>query len=1854
MSRERDRVLVQVRTWRDDLVNMSRRNKLLYFAHTKSSSLELLQPSPATMLEFLESRRHRLDFFDPLGSDETANEGRSSGVIPKPNEAVAHCLEGKELVPATAKRLRAIQKTLCRAATQEYLDKGLQSLYLGLGILKWFETVEDDDPHYAPLLLVPVELRGDIDIIQYVTSNDRVCLRGKISDKPYILYRQVEEDLVLNPALAIKLESDFGITLPSIEDYDETGFSDLEADIKRAVSTLTRWEVQDRAVLGRFAFHKDVMYRDLLENEDKVCEHDFVRALTDGVTPEKDYAFEEPPEERLDELAPPEHAHCVLDADSSQRKCIWAATCGKSFVMDGPPGTGKSQTIANMIGELIAEGKTVLFVSEKAAALEVVYKRLEEKGLNEYVLQLHSHKTTRREVASELGRSLRLRPRLEKGMSSSQVDTLALRRQELNAYAEAMNEIRMPLGRSLHWAIGRLVQLSEAPASDISVGSMDGLSEARLQSILVAARQLAKAWGPVERGDRFLWRDLCLGNLTAAKRVSLKNALDNTHGLLLTVRDTASKVATLSTLPVPSSIADARNIAKLAQLLANKRSIPADWLLPGSCDAADAALAEVESHQSLYMSSKSAVRASLGDSTDLRLLGGAEAALTDAMAKLSSLNPALVLEKEVTFDEISDLQKAWATAAEKVECDFLQQFAELCGDFEIGGPCRTIDAAHGVFELLAVTDIPEKPKKEWFDSAQLALLKEARVALGGIVDSYRKTYEQVNEVFNDQVMLLPAADLVMRFRDVHKGVGTLMPAYWKDRRLLRPTCRLRKVTPQAIAALGDVANLQALDARLKEFAEKHAADFGDYYDGAKTDFHRVDHAIEAVEAALDTVSRHINLVGALPYIAAGPNVDQMTRLRIQSLRSQLGALCEFASGVLGVDSSRLSELDISNILESMRQGQEPLSQVLVVFARVRECGGDAASLKQLLEGLGQAEVALDASRDESAQETEHGSKLGRRYAGLQTDTRAIHDDLDWAKSLISAVKSTIDDKLAKTLLAARVSPHEISEALARWDESVQWVHDIFEPARASLVLSAFTGDFDEANDAIVGLLSSMDDIQEWDAYSSSLARLDGLGLGAIARFCVQERLEVGQVVLVIERRVLETWTDSVLEKDSEKLGPLRAAERDSLIAEFADLDAKFVDLTAASIMNACNNRRPTTALGSAAVIQREAEKKKKHMPIRRLLDQTRDVTLAIKPCFMMSPLTVSQFLMPDFKFDVVIFDEASQIQPQDAINCIYRGRQHIIAGDQKQLPPTSFFDAHADDGDEWEEDQVETYESILDKAKSSGKIPSMSLRWHYRSRHEDLITFSNYSFYEGNLITFPSPRDAVPPLGVGFTYVDGVYRRGGQRDNLIEARKVAQLVAQYSREYPDLSLGVIAFSQAQEAAIENAIDELRTSSSSLPESLFTSDRLDGFFVKNLETVQGDERDIIILSIGYGRDEDGRLTQGFGPINASGGYRRLNVAVTRARYRLELVASIHANDISEAAENEGVRHLRRYLDYAERGPSSLAFGKQESLGDCESPFEEEVARVIRSWGYDVISQVGCAGYRIDLGVRRPSDASGFAIGIECDGAAYHSSKNARDRDRLREEVLRKLGWRLYRIWGPSWYRQRSMEEEKLKEAIQNAMSEQGGSTSCAVKEPCQMAPSVVLEDVVLSQTVVASDWTTKYVVAEPNLSRADRSIPLGSPSAQPILWRAIPEVVQVEQPIHTSLLLERVRVAWGAGRSGSRIQSNFEMSLRHLVKKGVLTVDGSRFVWVVDQNISTLGVVRRPVSDDLRTFRTVEQVAHEEMVLAAQKCRAAVPGITHDDLSVQVASLFGWSRRSREISTAIDQAIDAACAETSWN
>ncbi len=1798
----------RVAEWRDELINLTRQNRLLFFRHTRSASLEITAPASSTILTTLEQGRHWEVFLPDAdegggGGEQLFRPGRRPGA----RELVTDKLVAKDVLAS----LRALE----RKATEAYNERGVWTLYAGLGFLEWIDPA-DGRAATTPLLLVPVEFRR-----QSTRDEFRVWRR--------------EGDPAVNPALAVKLANDLGVIMPTVDDLDPLSVTTLMDQVRDAVGDRPGWSVRDGAVLHPFSFQKESMYRDLLDNEAVVLASPLVRALAPGAEP-ADPSTAPPDVAELDAAFPPEDLSHVLDADASQRRCVLAAKAGTSFVMDGPPGTGKSQTITNVISELLADGRTVLFVSEKAAALEVVKRRLDQCGLGEFVLELHSHNASRREVAKQLGDSLRRRP----AVRAPAVDVAAIRRARdvLTAYTTAMNEVRPALGQTLHDVIGQASALSGSPLASCRAEAVAGLTDAERSEVLEHAGSLSRAWGPIVAGESFLWRDLTVRPTTTSELAALERSAYGAEEILGRLAARVAPVCSELGVSYDRTPAQAAVLVELLAAVEARPPVPAAWLSVAALDDVAEAIADGDARTEALATSGAEVVAVLGPGWT-SLADDLGRRVDEALGAVDELVPEPGWPRGTGLAGTRNVAQALdATGAAFAELARLE--AQLLAAFGTGGagsrsPGRIVELAR----LASHAGSPTRPEAAWLDPLQVSSVHEAHHVLTALAADARRRIDDLMRTFKPEVFQLPLRELKASVTD-GSLLGRFSSGRRADRKRLAAAVLAGSVTDEASARLDDAIAVQDLLAELARKEAVHAGVLGThYYQGVDTDFARLQAAIGQAETAL-SLARDELAASQLAQVLSRTGTPDAAILRVAH---DVDGLVERWQREIAPGLGPLASAVLAAPLAASLPRIVELRRRLAVLADLLE-GIDAATGRPLSVDEARAGLAAaDRFRQQAAAFESTGADrarlLGALDAGVRTDWSTARAALATAEQVRTVTGGPLAAPTAEALLATTVGAADVRTPLDAWTTARDQLLGIFDGAqRAALTSELGPGAYDDSRRLLVELGGTTGQAEEWVRFDDERRWFGSAGLAELVDFAIEKRLPADQVVPCVTRSVLEAWADTVLQSDGARLAPIRSADRDALVRRFRELDATLASRAAAIVIGRCADKRPKLIAGEASTIAREAEKQRRHLPIRTLLDRTRSVALNVKPCFMMSPLAVSQYLPADLRFDVVIFDEASQVRPCDAINCLYRGDQLVVAGDQKQLPPTSFFDrANEDLDDTWDEEDPEQFESLLDIAKASGGFLSLPLTWHYRSMHESLITFSNHEFYDGSLNTFPSARIEGPDVGVELFHVPGVYDRGHTRANLVEAANVVERVLHHQAEHPHLTIGVVTMSVAQQEAVNAALEAAAPDNAELA-GMVNADRLGGLFVKNLENVQGDERDIIILSVGYGPDASGRLTSTFGPINRAGGWRRLNVAVTRARYRIEVVASFLPGQMP-VSTNESVNHLRSYLDYAIRGVTALR-GPTDARADLLGPFELDVAAVVRSWGHDVELGVGDAEYRVDVAVRHPVEPGRYALGIECDGRSYLNPPVTRDRDRLRPEVLAGLGWRQHHVWGAAWLHDRSGEERRLREAINAAITSGPAPAVGRTSRPVRPVPvdEPVVEDYV-------RDWAVPYRLAQ--VSAVHSGYDLDDPGARPELLRVIEEVVRQEGPVEIDRVLAAVKLAWGVKRAGSRIQGAFGAAVTTLSRTR-LEVRFERFLAVRDTEVSP-AVVRVPVPGVPSTVRSVADVPPSELDVAVANVVEEAVTVSPDELAVIVSRLFGWQRTTREIDSAVDRSIQRLVA-----
>lgn len=1428
-------------------------------------------------------------------------------------------------------------------------EQGVNTLFLALGFLHWYEADSSENLRKAPLILLPVSLErsGAKDAFKLTYSGD---------------------ELMANLSLVAKLKTDFGLDMAACG-FDEDSFATDERSLERfygevadVISKQSRWKVASNEIaLGFFSFGKFLMFKDLdpksWPEEKQPDANGVMKRLLGSGFGDRPAAYAE--DVNIDSVIKPGDVRFVKDADSSQTEAILEVREGSNLVIQGPPGTGKSQTITNIIAELIGQKKTVLFVAEKMAALEVVKRRLDESHLGDAVLELHSHKATKQSVLKELGRTLDQGRPLTK-VGEEDLESLKGLQDALNQYCEAVSSSAGASGLPFVDVLGRYLQLKRLHAGlpVISFAPMAAWSFAEQQKRRALVEELVLHLEEMGRPDKSVFWGSQRTFFSPIEQSSANDALQLASSHLGALQSAAAALSERLMLTQPATLADVDVVCRAARRAAEAPRLEGVQLSTGE-----------------WQSRRDVIRE-----------------LLEAGERMTACR---------TRHDSQLIDAAW-------EQDLLEvrQSLQAYGDKWWKIFSGRFRAARARLQGLAREALPK-----------------TNAGMLELVDSVL-TYQQCKKVY-----------------DQHEALGSAL--------------------------------------------------FGAQWQRQKTDWAVLERLSAWVIKLHDDLGNGQIPQGIIAFLAGHADA------------SGLGdAVSEIEQHVAGLDKALLSALEVTGM------------QAENANADVRKLGLAA---------------------------------LGERLRQWQGGLTALYQ-------------------------------------MARFNVLAQQIRDI-----------------------------QLDELLEV-AISSDEPRQ----LNAILDF---------------------SWYSGLVQRVYAEKPALQQFDRikhEHQIARFKSLDLASLNHAQTHLAKQVWEGMPNiNQPGEMAVLRAELNKKRRHIPIRQLIEKAGRAIQQIKPVFMMSPMSIANFLPPGkLEFDVVVFDEASQVKAVDAFGAIMRGKQVVVVGDTRQMPPTDFFsrDVELDDEDAATAD----IESILSMFKAAGS-QERYLRWHYRSRHESLIAVSNVEFYDSKLVVFPSAGHHPHASGVSFDYLpDALYDRGRTRTNKGEAKAVAQAVMQHAIQTPELSLGVAAFSVAQRDLIQVEIELLRRQ---MPEAeaFFTSQGSEPFFVKNLENIQGDERDKIYISIGYGRNESGRIAREFGPLNREGGHRRLNVLITRAKLAMRVFCNFRADELElDAGASLGVRALKNFLKYAETGVLEIA---RETGKAADSPFELEVIEALRERNYEVEPQVGTAGYFIDIAVKDPDYPGRYVLAIECDGAAYHSSRSARDRDRLRQGVLEGLGWNFHRIWSTDWFRNPQQEITRAVAAIESARAK--------IAEGRHALPEVAPE---LKHEIVRGAPAEEAVLSSSKPYVKARLTPVASltelhQEKPEHLMQMIRTVIEVEAPVHTSEVTRRLMEAFGVTRAGSRITAAVDeairLGVRHRLFQGR---DG--FLYSADN---------RPVPIRSRAHwesaeRKFEWVAPEELDQALVETVTLGFSMSREDAISGALGLLGFGRATSKIAGTLEDRIDTLAAE----
>ena len=1864
-----DSIQTKLDAARAELLDLSLRNPLINYRLLKARGVGVVDESPPDVYRIL------------------VQEGRAMSFLPKPEpeeDDNLHLFEDDEVATDSARHTdNKLQTDYSPADLQRRLlntyytartaieEQGVTTLYLALGMLQWYESESSDMLHRAPLLLIPVEI-------------SRTSVRASFR------IHYTEEDIGTNLSLQEKLKSDFSIKLPDLPDADDLERSNIHSyyqKVNSAICHKIRWAVDESAiVLGFFSFAKFLMYHDLdMVNwpNDSLSQHPVLQSLLTIGFQEPESAI--PDDAQIDEHLNPTEIHHVVDADSSQALAIHDVSQGRNLVIQGPPGTGKSQTITNLIAEAISKGKRVLFVAEKMAALEVVKRNLDKVGLGNACLELHSHKMNKKAVLDELKRILELNEPKSKVLEE-EVRLLLNNRDVLNSYCQAVNTPIGESGITPYQAYGELLTVKrrlsgvEPPPLDLHQ-FQHSVSEFR-EGLEQTEKLQAHLKGMGIPTNHPFWGSRCKVFLPI-DREPLERTAAEARKTVTILKDSSKQLAQYLKLPVPDTCAAVKVLIQAACHALNAPNLAGvdvqstQWgRQSGHLDAGLRAGERLNQLYKKYENLLNKYNGNLIDEAWLKTVREIDQALELLNHSSTQLAKHLKLQSPDSLKAIESMIHAahYLLDAPKMEDIELKATEWLTHIEDLETGLRAGEQLHQLHKMYDHVLIPEAwaqdvlgirralaiygPKWWRFLSGKYRRARNELVGLCvqplsksletqlRIVDAIRKA--QREQLHLEGIQAIGQRLFGMHWHGESSNWGQLqtITEYLSKLHQLIERNEMPEELIDYLAANPDLETLRMQVSTIEEDRNR--------YQAAARPFEQ---EIQLPES-LNIQYRVVNMILDVKRIADS----------IINMQRNLEGTQELGKQFLGIhwqgDTSNWSQLQtiiqyVLVIHQSVDMDELPKKLVNYLtsnpdFERLQGIISPLKAQRRIVDGIIKIKQNVDAII-EAQQEFENFQVLGKQLFG----TRCQGESSNWfqlqeiVKYLSVLHESVKKGELPKALVHYVASNPDLGTL--RTLVSTVETHKNNHPQLLRTVTKKIQ--LDETGRDGLSACSLTQQIQILECWERGAEKLQDI----VTYNHLVDVLEQSGFAEIVQ--IANVWSEaSQFLSDVLKWAWYSARVGDamrerSILASFSsDVHQSIVDLFKKRDNLSLEYNKAKVAYkhwkylpkqefsgGQLGLLKKEFAKKRRHQPIRQLMDKAGNAIQTIKPIFMMSPLSVAKFLPPNsVDFDWVVFDEASQVKPVDAFGAIVRGKQTVVVGDDLQLPPTRFFDKHiADDGEDedTEANLVGDMESILGLF-SARNAPERMLRWHYRSLHTSLIAVSNHVFYNNKLIIFPNPYEAREDIGLIYHHnPDTVYDRGGSRTNPEEARIVAEKVMEHARSRPDLTLGVATFGGPQMTAIQDQLEILRREDPSC-ETFFNAHPQEPFFVKNLENVQGDERDVIFISIGYGRDANGHLTMNFGPLNQKGGERRLNVLITRARQRCEVFSNLTADDIDlsrttghDGELSRGVEAFKRYLKYAETGELDIPIltGRE-----ADSPFEIEVADALNRLGYQVDRQIGSVGYSIDLGVKDSERPGRYLLGIECDGATYHSAQSARDRDRLRQQVLEGLGWRIHRIWSTDWFKRENHELKKAAEEIEAAKVDVPPSP----ESPSENDPPNFDEDDRVPESEIdvpdPPQETPQYELAEPIIFTNGLDLYAVSPF---VMANWIQGIVKIESPVHLDEVARRIATAVGTSRIGNRIRNKVKTAAMQATRSGGVQIRGEFLYWTEQGEVTV-----RDRSELPNASRKLELIAPEEIEVAIKQIVSDTCGIERADLAREVCRLFGFRSVSGDMRRGVDRVI----------
>ena len=1449
------------------------------------------------------------------------------------------------------KELNSSLTKIYRSAKTSMEENGASTLYLALGLLRWFEG-KSEVPRYAPVVMIPIEIVR------------------KSAKKGYAMHMR-DEDAQINITLLEFLKQNYDIHIngltPPPEDEHGLDIPRIFAIIRKAVMSLSMWDVVEVGLIGNFSFSQFVMWNDIHNNHKFLENSKIVTSLMNGAV-QWDCAIPK----NIDKQS----AYLPVAVDASQLRAINMAAEGVSFVLHGPPGTGKSQTITAMIANALTKGKTILFVAEKMAALEVVQKRLASLGIGDFCLELHSNKATKKAVLDQLKHGLELDQIGERTEYQSKIEDIRKIRSELDAYAQALHK-RRSFGKSVR----ELMDIYETiPEQNVMISfdhnDVKTLTESELDHQKYALERL----------------------------IAAGNGIGHPHDHPL------------------SSI-----------------------------------------HSTAY-------------------------------------------SQQMKFQLQQDI----------------------------------IEYQKSLKELKNITD---------------QFVKETGLDMPVTEKQWKDLYEQVKNVLE----LEKVPEFLRTSQNIEKDFSA-------------PEIYLMKKQQF------DLKKSDFLDKWNENFLQMDMSLYQQKFEKASTKFFGKGRALSALTSELQAFATFSVETDRIPVYLSDIIFYQKEEKELNEMRQTLS-------------------YDWIQLLEQ--------------YSTIEELQAFKSCTKEQLQTVGNVlKDRIDLTKG-------NAQNLITIFDQMQLQQKKVVDLLD----------------------------------LRFEDENENWL--------------------DQRQKICTDILENVESIKDWITYLKCDKECREKGLASVCD-AYKNGIPNDQLLVIYLRSIYQAIILSVIENDP-VLNGFTGISFNEKIMQFKKMDEEFMELTRHEMVYQLTSKLPSSQDSveinkELNILRRAISSNGRGISIRSLFEQIPEVLTKLCPCMLMSPISAEQYLQAENDlFDIVIFDEASQLPTCKAVGVLARAKNAVIVGDPNQMPPTSFFAGNMVDEDNLD---IEDLDSILDDCLALG-MPSAYLRWHYRSRHESLIAFSNQEFYENSMLTFPSVNDRE--RRVRMRKIDGFFDRGKTRVNVNEAKAI---VEEIKRRYQDpelrkQSIGVVTFNISQQTLIEDMLQEEYQKDVKFDQWANTGE--ESLFVKNLENVQGDERDIILFSVAFGPNAEGKMSLNFGPLNKNGGWKRLNVAVSRARSEMVVFTSMAADMINlKRTKAKGVEALRDFLEFAQKG--QLQSKNIEENMEERQGIMEHICQMLNEHGYKYQRSVGHSKFKIDIAVMNPYKEEEYLLGIMLDGESYRQSSNTKDREVAQISVLKGLGWDIYRIWTLDWWDNKEKELKKLRDCLDHkkdaaydvcAKEEVSTEETEFIKESERIEDTQKIKDIPLQEPKITKHFAEQDHVIKSNMNLTKPNQDVESlyhkesyisadlimtdistdeyvqSKNKKMITEKIQQIIDTEAPVSYDTLVKKTLRAFNIARSSPKTLEATQKALK-AANTQMNKQQRVKFYWRKDQDPSAYYSFRE--DKNANTRRSANDICQQELKNAVCMTLLEKGGMKKEDLIKATIRTMGYARSSNVLISAVERGL----------